>query len=297
MKNIPDSLFNPPHTLDRDSSVPFVELENYRFHYRVYGRQHRDVVLVVHGGPGGDFQYLLPVKALANEYQVVFFDQRGTGLSPRTEPSRLSLEQYLRDLDAFVDHFKKEHKIHILGHSWGGYLALQYVARHPAKVDKVVLAAPFIPDLRTKIRYVAHNVRHGILFKLAWAKWKSFGVPLLDRQAQNDFFFGVLLRSANPGYLCRGKESSIPIRRAGYLSYINLSNDQRGAKRLGEVRFPPERVMIIAGECDRLLGIKYQRRVCRKLQDPELMEVSAAGHYLFQDNAQDCLQLIRAFLS
>jgi hypothetical protein len=55
--------------------------------------------------PGADYRSLLDLKALADDYFVVFYDQRGTGLSPRVEdPGELTYELYLDDLAAFVAH-------------------------------------------------------------------------------------------------------------------------------------------------------------------------------------------------
>src|SRR5687767_1729721 len=70
-------------TLQRDPSLPRVELNGYAFHSEHFGAPGKPVLIVLHGGPGADYRYLLGVKALADDYQVVFYDQRGTGLSPR----------------------------------------------------------------------------------------------------------------------------------------------------------------------------------------------------------------------
>lgn len=296
MKQPFNALAHPPKMLGQDSSIPFVEFEHYRFHYRIFGEQHRESILVLHGGPGGDLHYLLPLQTLATKYRLIFFDQRGTGFSPRVDAANLSLEQYLKDVNAFVEHFSQNGSLHIIGHSWGAYLALQYARRYPAKVRSLILAAPFIPGIRTNVSFILHNLRHGIIPKLINAKLKSLGAPLTDPQAQLDYFFGLLLRNANPGYRCPGKDTAVPIGRAGYLAYRKLSSDRNGAKELQDIAYPPEKMLILAGACDQLLGMKFQKRVSKKLGYPEMVEIPEAGHYLFQDNPEACFQHIRTFL-
>lgn len=286
----------PTPTLEHDSSIPYVEFDYYRFHCRIYGEQHQDTLLVLHGGPGGDLNYMLPLKELADKYQVIFFDQRGTGHSPRINEASLSLDQYIQDVDAFVNRFSQNGSLSIIGHSWGGYLALQYVARYPEKIHKLIVAAPFIPGLRTSVLFILHNFMHGIIRKLIGNKLKSLGAPLTDPDAQRDYFFGLILRQANPGYNCLAKDTKVPLGRAGYLAYRKLSTDSRGARKLKENGFPPGKMLLLAGECDKLLGMDFQTRVCQKLHYPELVEIPEAGHYLFQDNPAGCLQHIGAFL-
>ena len=283
-------------TVERDSSLPTIAFNGYSFHCKVFGEEHKESVLVLHGGPGGDIQYLLPLKELADRFRVIFFDQRGTGFSPRVEPSGLTLEQYLQDVDAFISFYGKEGPVSIIGHSWGGYLALQYAAHHPQKIHRLVLAEPFIPDLPTRFWLGLHNVWNGIIPKMIRAKIRSLKVHATDPHAQKDYFFGELLRMANPGYQCPGRNTSIPMGRSGYYAFRKLTSSKKGAKRLKDIRFPAERMRLLVSDCNTLLGRKYQEKVLKKIRQPEMIEVSGAGHYLFQDNPTASLRLIREFL-
>lgn len=283
-------------TLDKDSSLPSLILNEYPFHCQIFGEEHRESVLVLHGGPGGDFQYLLPLKELADRYRLIFFDQRGTGFSPRVSPASLNMEQYLQDVEAFVSFYGKNGPVSIVGHSWGGYLALQYAARHPQKIHRLILAEPFIPDLRTRFRLGLHNVQNGIILKMIRAKMESLKVPAIDPQAQKDYFFGQMLKQANPGYQCPGRNTGIPMGRSGYYAFRKLSSLKRGAKKLKDIHFPPERTRLLVSDCNILLGKEYQQKVLEKIGQPEMVEVSGAGHYLLQDNPTTTLRLVREFL-
>ncbi len=72
-----------PATVATDPSIPHIKIDDITFHAETFGEPTNPVVVVIHGGPGGDYGYLLNLHQLADEYFVVFYDQRGAGLSPR----------------------------------------------------------------------------------------------------------------------------------------------------------------------------------------------------------------------
>jgi len=121
-------------------------IRDTRLFVRDVGPETAPAVVVVHGGPGGNHQSLLPFEALAPGYRVVFYDQRGTGASDRLDVSpenpeslkRLSLEENVADLEALRQRLGKE-RIALIGHSWGGTLAVFYAAAHPERVDKLIV--------------------------------------------------------------------------------------------------------------------------------------------------------------
>lgn len=289
----------PPPTLADNPSLPSLELEDYPFHCLVFGRQHSHTLLVLHGGPGGDSRYLLPLQELGRQYRVVLYDQRGCGLSPRTSSRELHLPQYLRDLDAFVEHFGQQGPVSLLGHSWGGYLALQYLIRHPQKITKAILAEPYIPNPGTNVRLLAHNLQPRVLKKIGQAKLQSLRLPATDKDSRKDFFFEQVLRKSNPGYNCPGQKPVLHSWRAGYRAYLHLSfsrKSRQARKKPEAVCFPAHRLLLLVSECNRLLGLSYQQKLQQKLGNPELIMIARSGHYMFTDNPQACLKAVGSFL-
>jgi pimeloyl-ACP methyl ester carboxylesterase len=109
------------------------------------------VLLWLHGGPGGAerplFRYFN--SGLENHFVVVYWDQRGAGISfdPKADPHRLTIAQHLADLDAVVDHLRQslsQDKIILMGHSWGAALGLLYAHAHPDKVSALIGVNPVI---------------------------------------------------------------------------------------------------------------------------------------------------------
>ena len=83
-------------------------------------------MLVLHGGPGADHQYLLPqMLELAREHELIFYDQRGGGRSRTDDPAPITWQAHAEDLAAVVRELEIDPLI-IVGYSWGGLLAMLY---------------------------------------------------------------------------------------------------------------------------------------------------------------------------
>jgi proline iminopeptidase len=84
-------------------------------------------LLAVHGGPGLPHNYLTSLERLADEREVIFWDQLGCGNSERPSNSKLwTMERSVIEMDAVVRALGLD-GFHVFGNSWGGMLAQQYV--------------------------------------------------------------------------------------------------------------------------------------------------------------------------
>jgi proline iminopeptidase len=97
-------------------------------------------IVVLHGGPDFDHTYLLPeLDLLAESFRLVYYDQRGRGRSAEgVRAEDVTIESELDDLDLVRRHFALE-QVAVLGHSWGGVLAMEYAIRHPDRVSHLIL--------------------------------------------------------------------------------------------------------------------------------------------------------------
>jgi proline iminopeptidase len=105
-------------------------------------------LVVVNGGPGFDHSYLHVSDAwdrIAGSRPVVLYDQRGNGRSPALAKGQpCTLADQVDDLEAVRVHLGAP-RIDLLGHSWGGYLAMAYAARHPERVAHLILCDSAAP--------------------------------------------------------------------------------------------------------------------------------------------------------
>ena len=116
----------------------FAPVAGAELYYRQVGEGQ--AIVVIHGGPDFDHTYLLPdFDALAAGFQLTYYDQRGRGRSRgKVSLEEIHIETYVADLEGLRRHLGLE-KIAVLGHSWGGLIAMHYALRHPERTSHLVL--------------------------------------------------------------------------------------------------------------------------------------------------------------
>lgn len=117
----------------------FLTINGNRFYVEDHGPRDGIPMIVHHGAPGlGDHKE--PKRAfaipLSDQYRVIVFDARGSGLSEGNPP--LTHEQWAADIDALRAHFGFE-KIIMAGGSYGGFMSMEYALRYPDRVMALIL--------------------------------------------------------------------------------------------------------------------------------------------------------------
>lgn len=121
-----------------ERSEGYVDVGAGRVWYESMGKG--PTLLMLHGGPGAPSDYLIPLMVLADEgYRVVRYDQLGSWRSDK--PDDVSLWTFQR----FVDEVETVRRaldlgrVHLLGQSWGAFLALEYALQHQDLLRSLVL--------------------------------------------------------------------------------------------------------------------------------------------------------------
>jgi len=98
----------------------FINVNDIQLYYKVMGKG--EPVVVLHGGPDLDHNHMLPLAELADNYKVVFYDQRMTGNSTGIpDAGSITVNNFVQDLEQIRKQLKLG-KMHLLGHSWGAGL-------------------------------------------------------------------------------------------------------------------------------------------------------------------------------
>ncbi|WP_119155308.1 alpha/beta fold hydrolase [Caldimonas tepidiphila] len=297
-----------PATVEHDPSLPHVELDGYKFHVRTYGNPENPPVIVVHGGPGGDLNYLLPLQILADDYFVVFYDQRGTGLSPRTAKENLTFEASLKDLHLLVAHYAGDRPVRLIGHSWGAMLAIAYLGEHPDRVSHAVAAEPGILTPATAEVFVSRlKASQSLLdaLPLAGSIVRSALVRTTDGHERFDYAMTRLMNRSKPGgpYQCEGQAMPADaFVRAGYDSFKHMlkpvldtpsSFRWNLTEKLG--RYGGS-LLMMSSECS-FIGHAYQQEHHLPLLPARTVHVLAKGmgHNMLTLNAQWSAKVVRDF--
>ncbi len=126
----------------------FVEWDGHRTWYRVDGDLQANgpaPLVVLHGGPGAAHDYMEPVAELAATVgrPCVLYDQLGCGRSEHLAGAPAdfwTVELFLCELAAVVEHLGIGDRYHVLGQSWGGMLGMEHALARPAGLVSLVVA-------------------------------------------------------------------------------------------------------------------------------------------------------------
>jgi L-proline amide hydrolase len=124
----------------------FIPFKGYRTWYRIVGDGEEPgklPLLCLHGGPGATHDYLESLDAMADTgRRVIYYDQLGCGQSriDESKPDMWTVELYVEEVDVVRKALGLE-RIHLLGQSWGGMLAMEYMFTQPQGVASVTIAS------------------------------------------------------------------------------------------------------------------------------------------------------------
>jgi proline iminopeptidase len=298
-----------PATVTHDASLPFIEIDGYKFHVRTFGDASPPPVIAVHGGPGGDLKYLLPIQALAKDFFVIFFDQRGTGLSPRVPKDKLTLENSLEDLHSVVRHCAKGRQVRLLGHSWGAMLVIAYVGLHPELVSHAIAVEPGILTPTSAAAFVERLKASQSIWDALPMLWYIMQTPFVKSQDGHERFDFVRTKMMNrnkPGspYQCEGQAMPADaFERTGFESFNNMlkpilddPNKFHWNLTVDVGRYRGG-LLMLSSECS-FIGHRYQEEFHLPLLPPQTVHVMAKGmgHNMLTLNPEWSLGIVRDFL-
>jgi L-proline amide hydrolase len=128
--------------VEQGVSEGYVDFRGYRTWYRVAGELGSGAIplLALHGGPGSTHCYFAPLEVLAPDRPVVLYDQIGCGGSDRPQDMEWSVGVFLEELDTVRSQLGLD-RIHLLGTSWGGMLALEHVLSGAEGIVGLILSS------------------------------------------------------------------------------------------------------------------------------------------------------------
>lgn len=146
----------------------FAQLSDGQIHYRLEGPEDGPLVVLVHGFSTPNFIYEQNVVALHEAgFQTLRFDHFGRGWSDRPS-GKYDVEFYDRALVELLDSLSVEAPIHLAGLSMGGPIVSEFTARHPERVERLVLLVPAGLDTAGADSASARLVRTPIIGDFLW---------------------------------------------------------------------------------------------------------------------------------
>jgi len=307
-RNVAESLTPPTRPGARWIVAPGIELHHFE-------EGSGTPILTVHGGPG--FPPSAPWAAgrlLAQRYKVVYYHQRGCGLSTRpiasfTDPNQFANMQLLnRTLGlpaqiADVERIRRilsENRLVLMGHSFGALEAALYAAEFPEHVKALVLVAPanlvVMPGKGDDLFGLVRRRLPASMndeYERYMAEYFDFRAAFKRTEQQSSEFYGRFGKYyfAAVGAIPSGSN----VGGAGYVplaAYIGMGKHHDYAAALRAVTAP---VLVIHGAAD-LQPESDSRALAAFFPNSRFVAIPGAGHFVFNDRPEEFAAAVRGFL-
>ena len=273
-----------------------VKIRDVSLYVEVTG--HGDPVLLMHGGPGLDHISLTSFRDLADRHTVVFYDHRCNGRSTGAPLTSMTWQNLIADADALREELGFE-RWAVLGHSFGGHVALEYALRYPERVSQLVLM-----DTAGDARWSQKNAAKVLAGRGFSPKTVAVARRFYDgRIAPKDFVRAAfrllpaydhrfsLLRLAREmlegGWRMRTRPEALEFGGQMMRGWSVMD-------RLGEIRVP---TLVLAGRDDFLFPPESQALLAAGIPNARLQIIERAGHNPQSERPAETLAAVADFLA
>jgi len=284
-----------------ESSEGFVETPNGKIWYKIYGSGEEIPLLLIHGGPGGRSCRLKPISELSNERPVILYDQLGSGKSDRPSDTTLwHLQRFVDELDILIDSLHLN-KIHILGHSWGSALAVEYfLTKKPVKVKSLILVGPLLSTSLwlEDANYLRKELPDSIQQVLKYCEQEGL-VDSKEYYSATDYFYDRHMYRIKPipEYPeCGDSDFNEVVYKqmwgpSEFYCSGNLINFDR-INRLNEITVP---VLLLIGEYDEV-RLETLLKIQKLFSNAQIEVIKDAAHMSMVDQPEEFNRIIRRFI-
>lgn len=269
----------------------FATLTDGKLHYRLDGPETGPLIVLVHGFSTPNFIYAQNVEALnAAGFRTLRFDHFGRGWSDR--PSvKYDVDFYDRALTELLDHVGVDEPFGLVGLSMGGPIVAEFAARHPDRVDRLVLLVPAGLDLASSDSGAAKLIQMPLIGDFIWrmiGKRILLGDPQYDESARapEDRLQGDVTEQLQyRGYLQALLST---------LRHMPMSGREETFARLAETNIP---VLAIYGAKDETVLISSAERLREIIPAADIRVLEDGEHGLNYQHHKTVNPWLVAFLS
>jgi len=259
---------------------------------------HGYPLLLMHGGPGADHWTMSQFRRLADQFTLVFYDHRCNGRSTGAPVESMTWENLTADADELRERLGFV-RWAVLGHSFGGNVALEYALRYPDSLSHLVLL-----DTGGDSRWAQENAPELLAKRGFSPRIVKLARRFLNGQIEPKEFFPALLRlgsAYNPylslpqlaGAMLRGEWRSKLRPQALIFAGPHLCKGWTVMDRLGEITAP---TLVMAGRDDFIFPPEHQAELAAGILNARLRIIERAGHNPQLERPADVFEAIREFI-
>nr|UXE46208.1 3-oxoadipate enol-lactonase 2 [uncultured bacterium] len=241
-------------------------------------------IVMIHGAQGDQSMFSAMAKDFAGQYQVLTFDQRGSGLSEKPDMP-YSMAMFADDTAALMDHVSIS-SAHIIGVSMGGMIAQEFVLRHPKKVRSLVLGCTTPGG--------SHAIRaSGSALSSAYSTQPMTAEERGKALAEAAFTKGYLAQ--HPEIIATMIESrrNRPIDSIGFAHRMKAAGEHNTYDRLPEIHCP---TLVITGKDDALISWENSRVLAERIKGADQVILEPAGHCFWLEQPEKSRTAIASFI-
>jgi pimeloyl-ACP methyl ester carboxylesterase len=270
-----------------------MKIRDVSLHVKVMG--HGYPLVLMHGGPGADLHTLMSFRPLADRFTLVFYDHRCNGRSTGAVES-MNFENLTADADALRQALGFE-KWAVLGHSFGGNVALEYALRYPQGISHLMLVNSGADFRWPREKAPEELAKRGFSPEIVSVARRHFSghfepsemLPNLMKlgKAYNPYT-GL---SKMPHMLIMGLQTKL---RSEALIYAetHFLKDWNVMDRLHEINAP---TLVMAGAEDFVYPAEHQKELAAGIPNARLALIERAGHNPHDEQTTEVVKVIRDF--
>jgi proline iminopeptidase len=256
-----------------------------------------DPLVLMHGGPGADHWTMLPFRRLADQFTLVFYDHRCNGRSTGAPVASMTWENLTADADALREKLGFE-RWAVLGHSFGGHVALEYALRYPDHLSHLILLDTGGDSRWSRVHAPKVVLERGYGARKAELVRRWFhgetapGAMFRNLMRLGPIYDPHMSLIALARHAFRERQSKLAPE-AFMFAGRTLLDGWTVMDRLGEIDVP---TLVMAGRDDFIFPPECQQELAAGIPDARLRIVDRAGHNPHDERTDDVMAAIREFM-
>ena len=279
-----------------------MQIRDVSLHVKIMGRGYP--LVLMHGGPGLDYTTLLQLQPLADQFTLIFYDHRCNGRSEGAEVSTMTFENLTADAEALRQKLGFDQWA-VLGHSFGGNVALEYALRYPQSLSRLILmntggdqwwVNQNCPEILAKRGFSANVVGAARRFYNGQITPDEY-FPTVVKFIRAYPYRPSLLEHPSLLSLASKVGFGPPMKmrpEALIFGYGQLLQGWTVMDRLSEIKAP---TLVVAGRYDFLFPPEHQAILADRLPNAQLELIERAGHNPQIEQTAEVIRLIKSFLA
>ena len=265
----------------------YIDVEGINVKYDEFGKSNEKIVLFLHGLGSSSLTWRDIPEALSKYFHTIALDLVGFGLTDKPHEN-YTIDYFCKFLDKFLSKMGVEYteKLNVIGHSLGGYIALEYSIRNKTRINKLILfnssgllgkPTPLLCDYLNAVQTIDPVLRYNKL-KNVFEKLLADRIRLLPIVV--DIFVSII---DMPG-----------AKHAFESAFENSTSTTLDLNTINAIKEIP--CLVIWGEKDRLIPVTFVEKFREILENATILIINDAGHSPFIEKPAIVYQTLLDFL-